>query len=168
MSELTLSRECEVVTPERMRKVLGHFASGLTVVTSWTDDGPVGFTCQSFSSLSLEPPLICLFPSRTSTSWRRIRSAGRFCVNVLQSEQEHISNQFASSGGDKFAGVAYQTSTLGNPLITGALAWIDCELYEEYDGGDHTIAVGRVVAMDPHPEAKPLVFFKGKYHRVGD
>jgi flavin reductase (DIM6/NTAB) family NADH-FMN oxidoreductase RutF len=95
-----------VVDPRLMREVLGHFASGVTVVTAMTTDGPIGFTCQSFSSLSLDPPLVAFAPARTSGTWSRLRAAGQFCVNVLAEEQSGLSQAFARSGTDKFAGVS--------------------------------------------------------------
>ncbi|HEV7870413.1 MAG TPA: flavin reductase family protein, partial [Modestobacter sp.] len=99
-----------VVDPRVMRDVLGHFVSGVTVVTAMGADGPLGFTCQSFSSLSLDPPLVAFAPARTSTTWPRLREAGRFCVNVLAEEQSDLSRQFARSGTDKFAGVSWAPS----------------------------------------------------------
>lgn len=151
------------LTPQRLRHVLGHFASGLTVITAATDNGPAGFTCQSFSSLSLDPALVTFSPARSSSTWPRLRSAGRFTVNILSAEHQHLATQFARSGADKFAGADYFASPLGNPVLDGALAWVDCELHEEYDGGDHTIVVGAVRALGALEDAEPLLFFKGNY-----
>jgi 3-hydroxy-9,10-secoandrosta-1,3,5(10)-triene-9,17-dione monooxygenase reductase component len=152
-----------VVDPRVMRDVLGHFASGVTVVTAMTPDGPIGFTCQSFSSLSLDPPLIALAPSRTSTTWPRVREVGRFCVNVLAEDQSHLSQAFARSGTDKFAGVAWALSPYGCPVLDGVVAWIDSEVWAEYEGGDHTIVVGRVLDLGADPARRPLVFHRGGY-----
>jgi 3-hydroxy-9,10-secoandrosta-1,3,5(10)-triene-9,17-dione monooxygenase reductase component len=154
------------VTPQRMREVLGHFASGLTIITASTDRGPIGFTCQSFASLSLEPALVTFAPARSSTSWPAIRATTKFCINVLPEEHRDLSGKFARSGTDKFSGVIYSNSPLGNPVLDNALAWIDCQLYEEYDGGDHTIVLGKVRAMDARSDAEPLLFFKGEYLRA--
>jgi 3-hydroxy-9,10-secoandrosta-1,3,5(10)-triene-9,17-dione monooxygenase reductase component len=154
------------VTPARMREILGHFCSGLTVITAATDNGPAGFTCQSFTSLSLDPALISFNPARTSSTWPILRDGGRFCVNILPAEHVELSNKFARSGTDKFEGVAYHASPLGNPILDKALAWIDCELHEEYDGGDHTIVLGLVKAMQARSDAEPLLFFKGSYAKV--
>jgi flavin reductase (DIM6/NTAB) family NADH-FMN oxidoreductase RutF len=151
------------LTPRRLRDVLGHFASGLTVITAATDQGPAGFTCQSFSSLSLDPALVTFSPSRTSSTWPLLRAAGSFTVNVLAAEHNRLSTQFARSGTDKFAGVAHSASPLGNPVLDQALAWVDCELHREYDGGDHTIVVAAVRALGSRPDAEPLLFFKGSY-----
>ena len=152
-----------VVDPRVMRDVLGHFASGVTVVTSIGPDGPIGFTCQSFSSLSLEPPLIAFAPSRTSTTWPRLREVGRFCVNVLAEDQSHLSQQFARSGTDKYAGVPWAHSPHGSPVLDGVVAWIDSEVWAEYEGGDHTIVVGRVLDLGADESRSPLVFHRGGY-----
>src|SRR5580658_7421300 len=95
------------IDASRFREVLGHFASGVTVVTAAGDD-PVGFTCQAFAALSLEPPMVLLAPSKTSTSWPRIAEAGAFCVNILASDQEDLARSFSVSGGDKFIGVGWE------------------------------------------------------------
>jgi flavin reductase (DIM6/NTAB) family NADH-FMN oxidoreductase RutF len=153
----------EIVDPRVMRDVLGHFASGITVVTAQGPDGPIGFTCQSFTSLSLEPPLVSFAPARTSTTWPRLRDIGRFCVNVLADDQDGLSGQFARSGTDKFAGVGWTPSANGSPVLAGVVAWIDCELYAEHDGGDHTIVVGRVLDLGATAEKTPLVFHRGAY-----
>jgi flavin reductase (DIM6/NTAB) family NADH-FMN oxidoreductase RutF len=153
----------EIVDPRLMRDVLGHFASGITVVTAQGPDGPIGFTCQSFTSLSLEPPLVSFAPARTSTTWPRLRDIGRFCVNVLADDQDGLSGQFARSGTDKFAGVGWTPSANGSPVLEGVVAWIDCELYAEHDGGDHTIVVGRVLDLGATAERTPLVFHRGAY-----
>ena len=154
------------VSPGKLRDVLGHFATGLTIITAATPDGPAGFTCQSFASLSLEPALVTFSPARTSSTWPLLRTAGRFTVNILPAEHQHLSAQFSRSGADKFSGVGYTPSPLGNPILDQALAWVDCELRDEYDGGDHTIVVGAVRALEARTEAEPLLFYKGSYARV--
>lgn len=155
--------EYKDVSPQRMRGIMGNFCSGVTVVTSQTEAGPVGFTCQSFTSLSLEPALITFNPTRTSKTWPQIREVGRFCVNVLGAQHQQLSGSFARSGVDKFAGVTHQLSPLGNPRLVDALAWIDCTLHVEHDGGDHTIVVGRVEALSAVEDLDPLLFFRGRY-----
>jgi flavin reductase (DIM6/NTAB) family NADH-FMN oxidoreductase RutF len=146
-----------------MRDVLGHFASGVTVVTADTAAGPIGFTCQSFSSLSLDPPLIAFAPARTSRTWPRLREIGRFCVNVLAEHQTGVSQRFAHSGSDKFAGVPWTRSRHGSPVLEGVVAWIDGELWAEYDGGDHTVVVARVLDLGADPARRPLLFHRGSY-----
>jgi 3-hydroxy-9,10-secoandrosta-1,3,5(10)-triene-9,17-dione monooxygenase reductase component len=150
------------VTPQSMRAVLGTFTSGIVVVSAMAD-GPIGFTCQAFASLSLEPPLITFSPARTSTTWPRIRPLGRFCINVLAHDQAPLSERFARSGIDRFAGVNWTPSPLGSPVIDGVSAWIDCELEAEHDGGDHTIVVGAVRALHSNPQRHPLIFYRGHY-----
>jgi 3-hydroxy-9,10-secoandrosta-1,3,5(10)-triene-9,17-dione monooxygenase reductase component len=152
-----------VVDPRLMRDVLGHFVSGVTVVTAMGADGPVGFTCQSFSSLSLDPPLVAFAPARTSTTWPQLREARRFCVNVLAEEQSHLSRQFALSGTDKYAGINWSPSPYGSPVLEGVVAWIDSELWAEYDGGDHMIVVARVLDLGADASRVPLLFHRGAY-----
>jgi len=152
--------------PTTMRSVLGHFPSGVTIVTGTTPDGPAGFTCQSFSSLSLDPPLVLVLPGRGSTSWPAIEATGRFCVNVLAEGQRELSTRFARSGGDKFSGVDWSTSALGSPVLGGATAWIDCTLEAVHDGGDHLIVVGAVHDLGAAEESAPLVFHRGAYART--
>jgi len=158
--------ELSDLSPRRIRNVLGHFATGLTVITAATENGPAGFTCQSFASLSLEPALVTFSPARTSSTWPLLRRAGRFTVNILPADHQHLAAQFARSGADKFAGVDHSPSPLGNPVLDGALAWVDCELHQEYDGGDHTIVVAAVHALSARSDVDPLLFFKGDYASV--
>ncbi|MDQ0866931.1 flavin reductase family protein [Arthrobacter globiformis] len=158
--------ELSDLSPRRIRNVLGHFATGLTVITAVTENGPAGFTCQSFASLSLEPALVTFSPARTSSTWPLLRRAGRFTVNILPADHQHLAAQFARSGADKFAGVDHSPSPLGNPVLDGALAWVDCELHQEYDGGDHTIVVAAVHALSARSDVDPLLFFKGDYVSV--
>jgi 3-hydroxy-9,10-secoandrosta-1,3,5(10)-triene-9,17-dione monooxygenase reductase component len=149
-----------IVDPGVMREVLGHFASGVTVVTALTEDGPIGFTCQSFSSLSLDPPLVAFAPSRTSRTWPRLRDIGRFCVNVLAEGQDDVSRTFARSGEDKFTRVRWTSSPHGSPVLEDVVAWIDGELWAEYD---HTIVVARVLGLGAHPDRRPLLYHRGTY-----
>jgi len=147
----------------RMRSVLGHFPSGVVVVTAVGPAGPVGFTCQSFSSLSLDPPLVSFSPAVTSSSWPRIREIGTFCVNILAAGHEELSTAFARSGTDKFAGVSWSPAPSGAPVLDGVVAWIDCTIEHEYPGGDHTIVVGRVRALGADDSRTPLLYHRGAY-----
>ena len=146
--------------------MLGHFASGVTVITGTTAGGPAGFTCQSFSSLSLDPPLVLVLPGRSSSTRPRIADSGRFCVNVLAEHQESLSGAFARSGTDKFAGVDWALSPLGSPVIIGASAWIDCVIAAVHSGGDHLIVVGAVEDLGASGDSNPLVFHRGGYLRT--
>lgn len=149
------------------RRVVGSFASGLTIVTATTEEGPAGFTCQSFSSLSLNPALVLFCPNRSSTTWPRIREVGKFCVNVLSCHHEDLSRKFAKSGSDKFSDVSFTASPNGSPCFTKTLAWLDCQIHAEYDGGDHTIVVGAVSDLAISSAAlAPLLFHGGQYLRV--
>ncbi|MFF0063596.1 flavin reductase family protein [Streptomyces sp. NPDC005279] len=159
------------VDPAEFRRVLGHFASGVTVVTAHDEDGPAGFACQSFASLSLDPPLVAFMVARTSTTWPRIARAGSFCVNVLGAHQGELCRGFAVSGADKFAGVPHTGSPVtGSPLLAGVPAWIDCTIQAVHTGGDHLIVVGRVVELgaaegNADDEGAPLLFHRGKFGR---
>jgi 3-hydroxy-9,10-secoandrosta-1,3,5(10)-triene-9,17-dione monooxygenase reductase component len=148
----------------RFREVLGHFATGVTIVTALEDGEPVGFTCQSFAALSLDPPMVILAPSRSSTSWPRIREAGAFCVNILEEHQEALSRTFAVSGGDKFDGIGWKPGLTGAPRLEGSLAMLECQLGETFDGGDHELVTGLVVAMDIG-EGGPLLFYRSGFGR---
>jgi 3-hydroxy-9,10-secoandrosta-1,3,5(10)-triene-9,17-dione monooxygenase reductase component len=148
-----------------LRNVLGHFCTGITVITALLDDAPVGFACQSFQSLSLDPPLVSFSPSRASNTWPRIRAAGRFAVNVLTHDQELLSQSFATSGGDKFQGVGWTTSPAGSPVLDDVLAWVDCVIEDVYEAGDHQIVLGRVLNLAAG-DGEPLIFFQGRYHRL--
>ncbi|MQT88056.1 flavin reductase [Pseudomonas nabeulensis] len=160
-----MSLSSTAIEPLRFREVLGHYASGLTVITSCIDDDPVGFTCQSFYSVSVNPPLVSFSVMSGSGSYPRIREAGRFAVNILSGEQVGISNQFAQRGADKWHGVEWQDSPLGNPLIAGSLHWLDCEIHAEHAAGDHLIVIGEVKALNLEQTdiAQPLLYFKGEY-----
>jgi len=150
----------------QFRRVIGGFASGITVVTAVDDGDPVGMTCQSFFSLSLDPPLIAFSPSLTSTSYPRIRAAGAFCVNILEAGQEALCNQFARSGEDKWRGVSWEPGATGAPRLDGVLASIDCELENEFVTGDHYLTVGRVRALHAVPDRHPLLYFNGGYRHL--
>ncbi|MFM7121768.1 MAG: flavin reductase family protein [Gammaproteobacteria bacterium] len=152
----------------RFRTTLGQFCSGVVIATGCLDGVPAGFAAQSFTSLSLDPPLIGLCPAKTSTSWPRLRDSGRFCINILAADQKPICDLFAKSGIDKFASIDWRPGVTGSPIIAGVLAYIDCELAAEHDAGDHTIAVGRVRDLDiVKPDGAPLLFFRGAYGQFG-
>ena len=113
------------------RDTLGHYASGITVISGLEADEPVGFTCQSFYSVSIDPPLVSFSVMLTSTTYPRIKQSGRFAVNVLAHDQLHVSNQFARKGTDKWAGIEWSPAASGNPVIQDTLMWVDCELWNE-------------------------------------
>ncbi|MFE0421675.1 flavin reductase family protein [Streptomyces sp. NPDC058953] len=149
------------------RRVLGRFASGVTVITARDEEGPTGFACQSFSSLSLDPPLVVFMVGRSSRTWPRIARAGVFCVNVLGETQDGLCRGFAVSGGDKFAGVAHRPAPVtGAPLLDGVSAWVDCAVHAVHTGGDHLIIVGRVEALGTAGDGDPLIFHGGRFRRL--
>lgn len=160
-----MSSLSKAIEPLSFREALGHYASGITVITSHHDDEPIGFTCQSFYSVSMSPPLVSFSVMSSSASYPKIRQAGRFAVNILSGEQVRISNQFARRGTDKWHGVEWQTSPLGNPIIAGSLHWLDCEIHAEHAAGDHLIVIGEVKALNLQEAAatQPLLYFKGQY-----
>ncbi|WP_211443010.1 flavin reductase family protein [Collimonas humicola] len=153
------------IEPLRFREALGHYASGITVITSHMDGEPIGFTCQSFHSVSMSPPLVSFSVMTSSASYPKIRQAGRFAVNILSDEQARISNQFARRGTDKWLGIEWQESPLGNPIIVGSLHWLDCEIHAEHAAGDHLIVIGEVKALNLQEAAatQPLLYYKGQY-----
>ncbi|GAA4776215.1 MULTISPECIES: flavin reductase family protein [Microbacterium] len=167
MTETAL--EAPAIDARRFRDALGHYASGITIVTGHDGAEPIGFTCQSFYSVSVDPPLVSFSVMKTSTTWPRIRETGRFAVNVLESEQIGVSSQFARKGTDKWAGIDWNAAASGDPVIASTLMWVDAELWAEYDAGDHWIVVGRVVELSPedwHGEGTPLLYFKGEYRHL--
>ncbi|MBE1580105.1 flavin reductase family protein [Amycolatopsis roodepoortensis] len=149
------------------RHVLGHFPSGVAVVTGIDAGEPVGLAVSSFTSVSLDPALVGFFPARTSSSWPRIERAGVFAVNVLGEDQEKLCRSFAVSGGDKFGDVRWRPGATGSPVLTGAIASIECELHEVAGAGDHLFVLGRVRTLSSTPGRGPLVFFRGGYARLG-
>lgn len=152
------------------RDALGHFASGVTIISGTDDAGPIGFTCQSFYSVSMDPPLVSFSVKTDSTTYPRIRETGRFAVNVLSHHQHDISSQFARKGTDKWAGIAHTPTPANNPAILDTLLWLDCDIWAEHPAGDHQIVIGRVTAMSPAAwhRHEPLLFFKGAYRHLRD
>jgi 3-hydroxy-9,10-secoandrosta-1,3,5(10)-triene-9,17-dione monooxygenase reductase component len=149
--------------PERFRQVLGHFASGITVITAVDDGTPVGFSCQAFAALSLDPPLVLFCPARTSTTWPRIERAGVFCANVLTVGQGHLATLFGRSNPERFSKVSWVPDSAGSPIIDGVLTWVSCEIVDVHAGGDHYVVIGRVREMGECGPQRPLMFYRGRY-----
>lgn len=145
------------------RQVCGHFATGVTVITAMDGDEPVGMAANSFTSVSLDPPLVLFCAGKTSTTWPRIEAAGVYAVNILARDQEDVSRKFAAKDDDRFGGVGWRTAATGSPILDGALAFLDCTIAAQHDAGDHVLVMGRVVEMGVEREAAPLVFFRGGY-----
>jgi flavin reductase (DIM6/NTAB) family NADH-FMN oxidoreductase RutF len=153
------------IHPERFRRVLGHFPTGVVIVSAMVGGLPAGLSVGSFTSVSLDPPLVGILPSKSSTSWPKISTATSFCISILAAGQEELCRQFAISGGDKFAGVGWHPAPSGAPILDGALGWIDCDLERSVEAGDHYIVLGRVRALDIEIAEipAPLIFFRGGY-----
>lgn len=150
----------------RFRTVMGHFATGVTVVTAVHEGTPVGFTAQSFVSLSLEPPLVAVCPGVGSSSWPRIAAAAGLCINMLAADQETLCRAFATAGADKFAGVGWSPSPIsGAPVLDGCLAWVDCAIEATHEGGDHLVVVARVLELGGAEGGDPLLFYRGGFGR---
>lgn len=149
--------------PRVFRTVLGQFCTGITIITTMDDGEPIGFACQSFAALSLEPPLVLFCPTKASRSWAAIERTGVFCVNVLAEEQQSTCARFGSREPDKFAGIDWRPSPLGSPIIDRSLAHIDCTVESVHDGGDHYVVFGRVSSLSELKDERPLLFYRGQY-----
>jgi 3-hydroxy-9,10-secoandrosta-1,3,5(10)-triene-9,17-dione monooxygenase reductase component len=153
----------------RFKAVMGHFATGVTIVTALADSKPVGFTAQSFVSLSIDPPLVAIAPARSSSSWPRIAAADGLCINILGDDQEALCRGFATPSDDKFAGVGWRGApATGAPLLDGALAWVDGRIEATYPAGDHEIVVVNVLDLgdatsDGDHKAGPLLFYRAGF-----
>lgn len=151
---------------EEFRHVLSHFASGVTVVTTWDPDGrPTGLTVSAFTSVSLEPPLVLVCVDHQAQCYPALRASDRFAVNVLGVEHEGVSRRFAASDPAKFGAADYTLGALGLPLLPEALAHLECRTVHAYPGGDHTIFVGEVESGRARP-GEPLLYFRGEYNRL--
>lgn len=150
------------------RQVLGHLPTGVVAISAIDDGEPIGMTVGSFTSVSLDPPLVGFFPSRTSTSWPRIEQAGSFVANVLSEHQVELSRAFATSGGDKFRQLSWRQATTGAPILDGVAAWIECDVVDVLPAGDHLFVLGRVRDLAVAGRRQPLVFFRGDYARLLD
>lgn len=154
------------IDPKHFRRVLGHFPTGVAVISGLDPEGkPAGMAIGSFTSVSLDPPLVAFLPDKSSTSWPKIQPSGKFCVNILASEQESICRTFAVKGGDKFADLKWTPAATGSPRLDDVVAWIDCDIEVVHEAGDHYIVIGRVRELDVANPSLPLLFFQGGYGR---
>jgi 3-hydroxy-9,10-secoandrosta-1,3,5(10)-triene-9,17-dione monooxygenase reductase component len=151
--------------PASMRTVLGHFATGVALITAIDGDEPVGMACNSFTSVSLDPQLVLFCAAKSSSTWPRIQAAKKWCANVLGEDGEEVCRLFAQKGADRFAHIAYAPGRSGAPVLDDALAFVDCETVDEHDAGDHLIVVGRVLELGYAAEGRPLLFYRGGYGR---
>ena len=151
--------------PATYRTVLGHFATGVAVVTAMHDGEPVGMACNSFTSVSLDPALVLFCAAHSSSTWPKLRTSGTWAANILEEDGEETCRLFAEKGIDRFAHIAYSSGRSGSPILRDALAFVDCETVAEHEAGDHTIVVGRVLELGYASEGKPLLFYRGGYGR---
>ena len=160
------ARAVKTIDPALFRETLGHYPTGVALVTAVGDDGqPIGMVVGTFSSVSLDPPLIAFLPATNSRRFARIRTAKAFCVNVLASDQESLSRQFASGGAAHLDGVRWRAGSLGSPILEDALSWLECTFEDIREAGDHFIVLGRVHELAVARSTLPLLFFQGGYGR---
>ena len=151
---------------QELRRVMGVFATGVTVITTRNADGtPFGLTANAVTSVSLTPPLLLICVDRKAESFAHFADSKVFVLNVLAEHQEELSRRFATSGGDKFTGVAYRLGHLGTPILEGTLGHVECRIVETHEAGDHVIHLGEVEAASG-ADGPPLVFFRGRYRRL--
>jgi flavin reductase (DIM6/NTAB) family NADH-FMN oxidoreductase RutF len=151
----------------RLRRVFGHYPTGVVVVAAMSDGEPYGFTVNSFTSVSRDPPIVGFCAAHTSSTWPRIRDAGAFTISLLSVGQEQVCRSFATKGSDRFSGVEWSMKEGGHPGIDGALAWIDCVLDDCHLVGDHELILARVVSMTTNDvDDDPLVFHGGRLGRL--
>ena len=152
------------VDPELLRETLGHYPTGVAVVTAIADDGrPAGMVVGSFSSISSNPALVAFCPTRASATFARLRTADAFCVNVLASDQESLCRRLATGGAAKFDAVPWRAAPLGSPILEGAVSWVECTFHDVLEGGDHHIVLGLVRHLDVERSTLPLLYFQGGY-----
>jgi flavin reductase (DIM6/NTAB) family NADH-FMN oxidoreductase RutF len=152
------------IDPAVFRQVLGNYPTGVAVITAADSTGtPLGMVVGTFTSVSLDPPLVGFLPDKRSSTWPQIEASGRFCVNVFASDQLAQCKQLARSGPDKFEGVSHSRSPHGLPVLDDAMVVIECGLHSVVEAGDHWFVLGAVEAMEVRREADPMLFFRGKY-----
>ena len=146
-----------------MRQAMGAFASGVTIVTGMDGDEAVGFACQSFASVSLEPPLVLFCADHRGRTWPRIRRNGVFCVNVLSEKQADVCSRFGSSRGRKYDDLGWDLSRWGAPALRGVLLRVHGEVHEVHEAGDHDVVIGRVLELETSEESRPMIFYRGQF-----
>lgn len=155
------------ISPETFRAIMSHYPTGVCVITSVTPEGEaVGMTVGTFTSVSLDPPLIGFFPDKGSTSWPTINETGRFCVNILAEDQEFLCRKFAGPRHERFSDVIHRVSEDGLPVLDGAIAWVECAVYSVQEAGDHLFVLGQIKAMAAERTASPLIFLRGKFGQI--
>jgi 3-hydroxy-9,10-secoandrosta-1,3,5(10)-triene-9,17-dione monooxygenase reductase component len=161
------SADAKFVAAEEMRSVLSYYPTGVAIVTSLHDEQPAGFVVGTFTSISLEPPLVGFFVTSTSSTFSVIREAGVFCCNVLGSDHATLSTKFSSRSSERFVDVEWRAGRTGSPILKEAVAWIDCTVFDTHEVGDHFLVVGEVVDLRAAHNVTPLVFHRGRYGTTG-
>ena len=157
------------IDPAIFRQVLGSYPTGVCAITALAADGsPTGMVVGTFTSVSLDPPLVGFFPDKGSASWPLIEQAGRFCVNVLASDQQQVCRQLSARGPEKFAGLDYAVSEHSLPVIANAIARIECTIHSVVDAGDHWFVLGRVLGLETLRDEDPMLFHRGRYGGFAD
>lgn len=152
------------IDPAEFRQVLGAYPTGVCAITAMAADGvPTGMVVGTFTSVSLDPPLVGFLPDKSSSTWPLIEAAGHFCVNVLGSDQQQLCRQLAAKGADKFAGVGFALSQHGMPALADCIARIECSIHDVVDAGDHWFVLGNVLALEVTREGDPMLFYRGSY-----
>jgi 3-hydroxy-9,10-secoandrosta-1,3,5(10)-triene-9,17-dione monooxygenase reductase component len=149
--------------PQRFRQVLGHFATGVTVITGSHEGEPVGFACQAFAALSLDPPLVVFCPGKLSGTWPRIARTGELGVNVLAADQRELARKFGVTAADKFDGVQWSPAANDAPILHGVLAWAACTVETVHEAGDHFVVIARVSELGECVRGDPLLFYRGRF-----
>lgn len=149
--------------PQHFRQVLGHFATGVTVITGLDAGEPVGFACQAFAALSLDPPLVLFCPARTSATWPRLAATGRFCANILGANQRELARRFGVSRPGKFDGISWSPDPSGLPVLTDVLTWASCSVETVHEAGDHYVVIARVTSLGDTTAGDPLLFYRGRF-----
>ena len=164
-TEDSIGQPREIIDSRYFRDVLSSYPTGVCVITAQDDAGNRhGLVVGSFTSISLDPPLVGFFPDRKSSTWPKIEACGGFCVNILGAHQPGLCSRFAAKGADKFGDLAHGSTPSGQPLLDYTLAWIDCAIDKVVEVGDHWLVVGAVKALGVGSDRTPLMFFRGKYH----
>ncbi|MDB5868491.1 MAG: hypothetical protein JWP96_823 [Polaromonas sp.] len=162
-----MKTQADEVDPLLLRRAFGSFATGVTIITTTDADGqPVGLTANSFTSVSLDPPLVLFCLDRNSSNLERFQRSCVFGINVLSSDQKELSSRFVKRGEDRFNGVSWELRDSGVPVIEGAAATFECDSHTTFDGGDHLVFIGRVRRFGFDAERDPLLYFQGRYREI--
>jgi flavin reductase (DIM6/NTAB) family NADH-FMN oxidoreductase RutF len=166
MNDQPLRTVGDDVTPRDFRDAFAHFPSGVVAVCGLDDGKPIGFVVSSFTSASIDPPLLAVCIGNPLGTWQRLRENGNIGISVLSADHAETCRQLSSSEGDRFAGLDLHVTEGRAGLLNGAVAWFECEVSEEFPAGDHIIALLRIIAMQEFPERQPLVFHRSDFHKL--